>query len=304
MKFPQNILIIVTGQQETHYALNRALQFAQFYDVKLTLFSCVYDPGTELSPLLPSEQKNKLKQSKLQQRLDYLNQLKSEVEAENISVTTQVVWERKMQRAVIQACEDLNPDLVVKRISHSASSINPFNMPVDWQLLRKCPAPLLLIREQNWNFTAPILAAVDAASEDKNVQTFNQHIIAYAKLLSRLTETTPHVATTHISPAMDNAINIPGFDLDDLREKVSNLNQQKLESLLVEQNIPKQNQHAIEGLAEERLPKLAEAIGSQIIVMGTIGRRGIKGALMGNTAERVLSHLPCEVLALKPTLTS
>ncbi len=300
MKFPQNILVIVSGKRRNHYALSRALEFAKFYDIKLHLMSCVYDPGTELSPLLPTSQKQDIKAIAIEQRLAYLEELKSKIEDQGIPVTTQVKWNRKIQRAVMETCDELKPDLVVKRISETASSINPFNMPMDWQLLRKCPAPILLVNNEKWDLSAPILAAIDAVSEDQNVQLFNQSIIAYAKLLGRLTEAPTHVATTHISPVIDNAMGIPDFDLDELRDRVTKLNQDKLDQILQNQNIQPDNQHVVEGLAESRIPELAEQIGSQLVVMGTIGRRGIKGALMGNTAERVLTHLRCEVLALKP----
>jgi universal stress protein E len=39
---------------------------------------------------------------------------------------------------------------------------------------------------------------------------------------------------------------------------------------------------------------------AQLVVMGTVGRTGIKGRLMGNTAESVLRLLRTDVLALKP----
>ncbi|TQV87501.1 universal stress protein UspE [Aliikangiella coralliicola] len=300
MKFPQNILVIVSGKRRNHIALSRAIQFAEFYDIKLNLLSWVYDPGTELSPLLPGSQKKLIKEQKLQERLDYLNELKANIESKGIPVTTQVKWHRKIQKAVIEACEETKPDLVVKRISESASSINPFTMPMDWQLLRQCPAPILLVKDEQWKLTSPILAAVDAASEDPKEQSFNSQIVGYAKLLGRLTDAPIHAVSTHITPMVDKAISIPGFDLEDLRTQVNSLNHEKLASLVTDFNVSSENQHVVEGLAEDRIPALAEEIDSQLVVMGTIGRSGIKGAFMGNTAERVLTHLQCEVLALKP----
>lgn len=300
MKFPQNILVVVSGKRRNHIALSRALQFAEFYDIKLTLLSCVYDPGTELSPLLSSAQKQQIRKQKLDERQNYLENLKSEVESKNIPVNVVVKWNRKIQRAVIEACEEFSPDLVVKRISESASSVNPFTMPMDWQLLRYCPAPLLLVKSAEWNMNAPILAAVDAASENPKEQTFNKEIVGYAKQFARLTDASAHIVTTHIAPVVDNAVSIPNFDLDELKSKVRDLNESKLEELLQDFNIPANDRHVIEGLAEARIPELAGKIGAQIVVMGTIGREGIKGAFMGNTAERVLTELQCEVLALKP----
>lgn len=36
-------------------------------------------------------------------------------------------------------------------------------------------------------------------------------------------------------------------------------------------------------------------------IMGTVGRTGIPGFLIGNTAETVLRQVACSVLAVKPT---
>jgi len=34
--------------------------------------------------------------------------------------------------------------------------------------------------------------------------------------------------------------------------------------------------------------------------MGTVGRSGIKGVLLGNTAERILDRCDCSILTVKP----
>ena len=39
---------------------------------------------------------------------------------------------------------------------------------------------------------------------------------------------------------------------------------------------------------------------SEEIMMGTVGRTGIPGFIMGNTAETVLNRIDCSVLAIKP----
>ncbi|MGX5174106.1 universal stress protein [Aliikangiella sp. IMCC44653] len=300
MKFPQNILVFVSGKQKEHIALTRALKFAEFYNIKLHLLSCIYDPGTELSPILSQQQKNQIKQDKIQLRTEYLNSLKTKLEAKNIPVTVEVKWERKIQQALIDSCDETMPDLVIKRISDKASSLNPFNMPIDWQLLRHCPAPLLLVKDKTWRIPAPVLAAVDGATSNPDEIAFNHEIINYAKLLSRLTDEPTHVVTTHISPQLDNAATMGGFDLESMREQVTQINHSKLLELTQDKNIQAENLHVIEGLAEERIPLLSQNINAQVVVMGTISRKGIKGAFMGNTAETVLTKLQCEVLALKP----
>jgi len=49
-------------------------------------------------------------------------------------------------------------------------------------------------------------------------------------------------------------------------------------------------------LAEE-----AERVRADIVVMGAVSRSRLQRIFVGNTAERVLDHLPCDVLIVKPT---
>ena len=37
-----------------------------------------------------------------------------------------------------------------------------------------------------------------------------------------------------------------------------------------------------------------------MLVMGTVGRSGIPGLIIGNTAEKVITSIDCSVLAVKP----
>lgn len=46
--------------------------------------------------------------------------------------------------------------------------------------------------------------------------------------------------------------------------------------------------------------EIAKAQGSDLIVMGTHGRRGFERALLGSVVERVLRHAPCPVLSVGP----
>ena len=40
--------------------------------------------------------------------------------------------------------------------------------------------------------------------------------------------------------------------------------------------------------------------GADVVITGTVGRKGIKGKLMGNTVEGILSRLHTDIIAIKP----
>jgi nucleotide-binding universal stress UspA family protein len=48
------------------------------------------------------------------------------------------------------------------------------------------------------------------------------------------------------------------------------------------------------------IPDFAMEEQIDLIVMGTVGRSGISGLFIGNTAEKVLQKVDCSVLAVKP----
>ena len=58
--------------------------------------------------------------------------------------------------------------------------------------------------------------------------------------------------------------------------------------------------HSLGPAASEILRK-AEAMGADLIVMGTHGRTGLSHLVMGSTAEKVMRRAKCPVLTVRPT---
>jgi nucleotide-binding universal stress UspA family protein len=58
--------------------------------------------------------------------------------------------------------------------------------------------------------------------------------------------------------------------------------------------------HVVHQRASRAIIDTVRAEGIDLLVMGTVGRTGIPGFLIGNTAERVLGEVECSVLARKP----
>jgi len=53
------------------------------------------------------------------------------------------------------------------------------------------------------------------------------------------------------------------------------------------------------GLAFFEITEAAKALGADLIVLGTHGYTGLKRALLGSTAEKVVRHAPCPVLVAR-----
>jgi nucleotide-binding universal stress UspA family protein len=64
--------------------------------------------------------------------------------------------------------------------------------------------------------------------------------------------------------------------------------------------VPKVEVKLSRGVTHETICKVAKAVGANVIVMATHGRRGFKHLMLGSVTERVLRYAPCPVLTVKP----
>jgi len=64
--------------------------------------------------------------------------------------------------------------------------------------------------------------------------------------------------------------------------------------------IPRTRRHVIDRDPATGISAVARKVGADLVVMGAVSRSGLKRLFIGNTAERVLNTLPCDVLVVKP----
>jgi universal stress protein E len=58
--------------------------------------------------------------------------------------------------------------------------------------------------------------------------------------------------------------------------------------------------HVIDGPPDEVILKAIDDLHIDLVVMGTSARSGISSLVLGNTTERLISHMKCSLLAVKP----
>ena len=85
-----------------------------------------------------------------------------------------------------------------------------------------------------------------------------------------------------------------------IEAKASEQARADVEKLLRKTKISKSRVYLVDYHPEDAIPDVAAKIGSAIVVMGAVSRSGLKRAFIGNTAERILDRLPCDVLVVKP----
>ena len=131
-----------------------------------------------------------------------------------------------------------------------------------------------------------IQAALDLESGDDAHMRLNLNIIRNAKFLSHANN-----AKISVVAALKNKIN-PQF-LEHSEDNEGDLTERVAETFDLDKNHVK----LLKGNATQIL--LDNCSGDlDVMVIGTSARKGLSGALIGNIAEKILSKLPCDILAV------
>ena len=75
MNIPKRILVVISGRHAEHPALERALKFAEFSDVHMHLFNCIYEPVMELTDVVSSEHRKEMKSQYMADKYLYMDTL-------------------------------------------------------------------------------------------------------------------------------------------------------------------------------------------------------------------------------------
>ena len=89
-----------------------------------------------------------------------------------------------------------------------------------------------------------------------------------------------------------------GIDWGINEQELINLAKERFAKFAEEQGVAGCNQHVIAGNARTEVARYAEEQGCDLIIIGSHGRSGL-ARLLGSTANAVLHHAHCDVLAVR-----
>lgn len=214
----------------------------------------------------------------------------AQLEADGIDVTLHQCPRNKLLKLLAKLLSQQPFGLLIKSCDPRQSG---FMTSLDGHILRDLPCPVLLVKgDQLWQ-AGVVMAAVDALTEDANQRQLNDDVLTIAAQIAEATESALTAAVACPSAMMGADPVLQSENL--IQEKA----QQALEAQLSRLSLTAKAVAVGEGPAEYWLPEAAAQLTARLIVIGTRARGGLKGALIGNTAERILSRLDCDILVLR-----
>lgn len=286
-----------TGQ----VALVKGRRLAEGLDGRLALFSCEFDAALEGSHFRHSERLEAARRRRVDARRASLEALAEPLRAAGLEVSVEAVYEHPRHESIARHALQCPTGAVVMRTHYHPWLDQAVLSAADWQLIRLCPAPLLLVKERPWSAGPRLLAAVDPGHVDDRHARLEKDILDAAEALAAALSGQVRVAHCYLSAAALQAAERGAAFVTGSgpAEDCVGARRAALVKLLDGRGIPADHLCMAEGRPEVELPRMAAEFGTDVLVTGGVSRGRIEQVLIGGTAERMLDRLGCDLLVVK-----
>ncbi len=299
----KKILFVADGSEGEDIALSLAADIASDNGATLTLFDAVEVGDFSPSDAALGSALEHWREVHVRQRLDELEalwgRLKSDYQSLKVNAKARP---GNTARSAIRTVISDQYDLVVKAPQGGARKFGIVFGSTDLKLMRQCPCPVWIIRPAGRPTFARILAAVDINPNEPEVEPLAREILRLSTSLASKDGSELHVV--HAWDLFGEAKSKGGQIDRGTREKIlsdlESVHRSGLGHLIEAYPYEKTEVHLKRGDAGDVIADFVENKNIDLLVIGTVGRTGIPGLVVGNTAEKVFYSVDCSVLALKP----
>ena len=236
------------------------------------------------------------------QAAEWLEQVAGDLDTGNKPAETRVIFGRPLHEKICETVANDGFDFVVKDSRAGSRLRRALFTPLDWHLLRRCPVPLMLVKSDSPALPRRIAAAVDPFHERGKPAALDVQLLETARDLAD-TFTGEwhaiHACQTH-PLGTGSPLEGPSLNFDEVREKISKHHSDALHRMTDEVGLPRERAHFLDGPVNRAIVDFTRDREIDLLVMGTVTRKGLTRILMGSTAEAIIDNVEADVLAIKP----
>lgn len=298
----KRILLIAPAEMTRTPAFDRAQALARASGALLHIVAFDYVQALALAGLFDHNAMAQAREGYLQMHRQWLEQQARFQRGAEVQVTTEVVWARSTPAHVLEYVNDFHADLVIKDAHHIPALDWAFHQPLDWMLLRDCPACLHLVTDAANPRPLKILAAIDLSHLEDLTQGLNDRILELASTLASKCAASLHLLNvSDWSVVGDAAMSVPNLSLDhSLREAINDTQEEAFEALAERYGLDESHRHLLTGVPYRVIELFARQNAFDLVVLGTSYHHGLDG-FIGGTAESLVNRAPCSLMMVKPS---
>lgn len=217
--------------------------------------------------------------------------------AEGVQVSVHFAEQHHLAEAIISETSTCQPDLVIKSTHHHNRLERSLISNTDWRLIRKCPAPLLLVKPGEWQEGGVVVTAVDPLHSKSEQAKLDRVLLDATIQISTQLKLKPSVFHSYF-PFVSTLFPLETETSEHL-ERIKSHHRDALMELLSGYDIDPQDVELSAGDLSASLVQFLKRKQANLLIIGALSRNVLERAIVGNTAERILEGSPCDVLVLK-----
>jgi universal stress protein E len=296
------ILVVVTNVfAREQLAATKAAAVARRCRARVVLFNTFMVPQPVSD--VPMDSREQIIRSAIRQREQRLAQIAAQLRLPR-STKCIVRWDYPIHEAVVRQVRQTKPDLLITESHRHTKLARIVLANTDWQLMRDCPCPLWFVRSPKLPKQPRLLVAVDPRHTHAKPTRLDDRLLHAAHTVTR--QLGGRIAMVHAYETPASAV--PGMLLEPVRLPISPQRTREFVATTTRSVAKLADQHRVsaadcvvrEGAASDVIASEANRRSSDILVMGAVSRSLLLRPVIGNTAERVIDHVECDVLVIKP----
>jgi universal stress protein E len=135
-------------------------------------------------------------------------------------------------------------------------------------------------------------------------EALDREIVQTANVVAKAIDGEVHLLHTYerisgIGKAANRTFKPVKLPIDEIDARISKEHRKALDALAADCGIDADHTHQLPGNTQDILPTFVRSRNAGLVVMGALARWGVKRMLIGSTAERVIDHLPCDILIVR-----
>lgn len=291
----RRLLVIADPYRTEQRVLKRAVDLAASTGASLYVVGFVYQHIKNVPTQLRKSDVDLLKETLVTKHREHIEKKLGKLTTDrNVDTTVEVYWEKRAADWIVRKTREQQFELVIKSTHRNGSLVHT---SPDWQLLRGCRAPVLLVPNRQWKKGKHVMAAVDLGTKIKSKFALNYDIVEKAADMA-----TALGCELHVGYVVPFSVILRDLDIVDESRLLSDgqCRADEFRNSLRERGIEIDGIHVAPGAPEKALINMAARNRIGLVVLGCIGRKKLAGRVIGNTAEQILGLLKADALAIKP----
>lgn len=300
MKRFKNILVVLDWQNIDQPLMERGLRLAEQNHAKICFVETFDDlPQAHQVGFIDFDRFEALYFESIEQHIAQLNHKVQPWRSKGIEIEVSALIGSPIAE-ISNKVSNNNCDLIMIGLETGEESNGPLLAGLPLRLMRKSPCAVWAMRPTEPTGFNRIIAAVDPKDQTEEECRLFKNIMEIATSLAISENSELHVL--HAWSLYGEAV-FQGQIPDDELNKWLDREKEKCTKLLMKLLKPYEKHidrvHIHKGPADLLLPLFVKHFKSDLLILGTIGRSGIPGILIGNTAEKILQTVECSVLTVK-----